>query len=74
MEIVEPKTHLWTRDNMPKKKPNDTHKISQIRIGKYTISRYAENSIWIEHESGEGGMFKEDLLEKYIEAFYKRFF
>lgn len=46
----------------------------RVQVGKYSLSKQAENSIWIEHESGEGGAFREDLLEAYIESFYRRFF
>ena len=46
----------------------------RVQIGKYSISKQDENSIWVEHESGEGSAFKEDLLEKHIDDFYKRHF
>jgi hypothetical protein len=46
----------------------------RVQVGKYLISRQGVNSIWIEHESGEGGEFREDLLEALIDNFYQKFF
>jgi len=45
----------------------------QIIIGRLTISEMnipAGESVWIEHESGEGGEFRKDLLEPVLQKFY----
>ena len=49
-------------------------KMPQIQVGKYSISSDGSGKMWIEHESGEGGEFLEDLFVEYVEAFYNRFF
>jgi hypothetical protein len=44
---------------------------SSIDIGRYTIKELANNTLFIEHESGEGmGVNKEDF-EKFVDEFYK---
>ena len=46
-----------------------------VTIGKFTISRQdpdgEDRSVWIQHESGEGGEFQDSAFEKAIEEFYK---
>lgn len=49
----------------------DYHK---VKIGKYTLCRQDENSVWIRREDGEGGQFSDDSLENAIDAFYGEFF
>lgn len=42
----------------------------RVTVGKYTICRQDENSVWIDHEDGEGAQFSNDTFEKAIAAFY----
>ncbi len=46
----------------------------RVKIGQYSLSIMRENSIWIEHEDGEGGEFEESDLEAVVHAFYKKHF
>lgn len=46
----------------------------KVQIGKYSLSSQGKGSVWIEHESGEGGEFREDDLEVLIHAFYGKHF
>lgn len=49
-----------------------------VKVGEFTLSRMNSDedceSIWIEHESGEGGEFQENQLEKVIAEFYDKHF
>lgn len=49
----------------------------EIKIGKYTISRFSnkrEGSIWIEHEDGEGCQLNTNIVEPYIDECYIKYF
>ncbi len=46
----------------------------RVQVGKFSISRQAENSVWIEVEGEEGGEFQDDLLEKCLEDFFNKHF
>ncbi len=46
----------------------------RVQIGKYSICRQGEKSVWIECDDGEGGEFQDDLFEKFIDEFYNRHF
>ena len=46
----------------------------RVKVGKYTICRQDESSVWIEHESGEGAQFPDDLFEECIHDFYSSHF
>jgi len=45
-----------------------------IKIGKYILSRFDDETIWVQFEDGEGGQFSEEKLEETISAFYKENF
>lgn len=45
----------------------------RVQIGKYSICKQSEGQIWIEHVSGEGGAFPEEMLEKHLQKFYDEF-
>lgn len=42
----------------------------ELRIGKFLLMKYDDESIWIGTSDGEGGQFSEKELEKIIEKFY----
>ncbi len=46
----------------------------RVQIGKYSISRQGDKSVWIEHDDGEGGEFQDDLFEQFLDEFYNRHF
>lgn len=48
--------------------------INRITIGDYEISKINDESIFIKHESGEGGQFPLDSLEALIKQFYEDHF
>jgi hypothetical protein len=48
--------------------------IEQLTLGEFTINRMIDNTIWIYHDSGEGGIFNDKELEKAIEDFYNKNF
>lgn len=52
--------------------------LPKIKIGRYTISMMSnkenETNLWIQHEDGEGGEFKAELIEDYIDQAYSRYF
>lgn len=52
------------------------HEGEYITIGKYYIEYDEEGNLWIElsDDSGEGGQFNVDELEKVIDTFYKENF
>jgi hypothetical protein len=46
----------------------------EIKIGKFTISLYEKNELWIFKDSGEGCDFDIVPLEKALEKFYDEHF
>ncbi len=49
----------------------DEGTIPVVKIGKYRICRQDDKSVWIQHETGEGAQFADDMLEAVIEKFYR---
>jgi len=43
-----------------------------IAIGEYTISDFTGNTVWIEHNSGEGGEFRKVSFAKAIAEFVNK--
>ena len=43
----------------------------KIKIGKYTICRQDNRSVWIQTEDGEGGQFSDESFLKTIDVYYK---
>jgi hypothetical protein len=46
----------------------------RVDVGEFSICRQDENSVWIEHESGEGAQFPDEIFEKFLEGFYNKHF
>ncbi len=46
----------------------------QIRIGDYIINYYDEDSLWLEHRSGEGMQVWHNDFNELIDKFYKENF
>jgi len=46
----------------------------RVQVGKYSICRQDDNSVFIETDGGEAGSFKDELFEKCIEEFYNKHF
>ncbi len=42
----------------------------KVQVGKYTICRQDENSVWIQRDGGEGGQFRDDNFERAIENYF----
>ena len=45
-----------------------------LEIGNYLLSRFDDESVWIETVEGEGGAFPTALLEDVIHRFYEEHF
>lgn len=43
----------------------------QVKVGKYTISRFDEKSVWIRVDGGEGGQFSDESFFVVLDAYYK---
>jgi hypothetical protein len=61
----------------PERKPSGMYgETPRVKIGKYTISRQDDRSVWIEvdegTDEGEGGAFPDTLFEQCIEDFYNK--
>ena len=46
----------------------------RVRIGKFTISRQDDDSVWIETDQGEGAQFPDNLFEQCVLKFYEKNF
>jgi len=50
-------------------------KYPKVKVGKFTICRQDEVSVWIQaDESGEGGQFSDALFGDVVAAFYDKHF
>ena len=52
----------------------ETPEIPSIQIGRFNISRYDEDSVWIECDDGEGGQFADRSIISMLEKFYNEHF
>lgn len=43
----------------------------QVKVGKYTIFRHDEKSVWIQTDDGEGGQFSDESFLAAIDAYYR---
>lgn len=43
----------------------------QVKVGKYTICRQDEKSVWIQTDDGEGGQFPDEAFFAVVDAFYR---
>ena len=43
----------------------------QVKVGKYTICRQDEKSVWIQTDDGEGGQFSDEAFFAAVDAFYR---
>ncbi len=46
----------------------------QVIVGRFTIARHDENSVWIQSDNGEGAMFSDELLEENVAEFFDKEF
>ncbi len=46
----------------------------RVKIGKFSICRQDDHSVWIEGEGGEGGSFPDDLFEAALKDFFNKYF
>lgn len=46
----------------------------KVTIGKYTICRQDESSVWIAHEDGEAGQFHDNSFEKAVGDYFEENF
>jgi len=53
---------------------NGINSVPVVKIGEYTICRQGDTSVWIQHESGEGGEFADRLILPVVEEFYRKHF
>lgn len=74
-EAVNTWIHMNSADQ-PRKPVGMYGETPRVKIGKYTISRQDDRSVWIEvdegKDEGEGGAFPDTLFEQCIEDFYNK--
>lgn len=46
----------------------------RVVVGQYSICRQGDNSVWIEHEDGEGAEFNDALFAEFLAEFYNKYF
>jgi hypothetical protein len=46
----------------------------RVQVGKFSICRQDDNSVWIQKDDGEGGQFPDTAFEEAIETFYNERF
>jgi len=46
----------------------------QVRVGQFVICRQDDKSVWIAHDDGEGGQFKDALFEAALLEFWHKHF
>jgi len=61
--------------NCPAKNPIGMYgETPRVKIGKYTICRQDDKSVWIEVEGDEGGQFSDESFEKTIAEYFNKNF
>jgi carbon storage regulator len=75
----ERKGNVRLEDGMNEERSAGMYEVSdpaypQVKVGKYTICRQDDKSIWIQTDNGEGGQFSDEKFFAAVDAFYRENF